>query len=423
MFSQYLLVTSLLLTSSLSYDCVKLNTLSQKDQQLATKLRDLNGTDNGLIAAGGFGRVYIFPDDISKVVKLQILEDESLILLDEIDITKIFSDKDTALAGDPRLAPTLFKTLCIDMSNDRKFVIMISERFRGDLQAAVTEDPRFSIAMKEFSTRMDFYIHMIASFGEIAKLGYKHCDLKPDNILYKESDADWEADYAEGEAPLGYFPVITDFGLSVPWSTQCKGASPGFTDPQDYKEEMRFFDKDKAKVEIYTMALIIFFMETSILGNYAALESGQDAFKDSLEAVHGHSKQLAAFISAGQPFAYHSMQSIFEGFRKLHTSWNENTVQYSHDLLKNDLEFFISAMNMYYEFILSKQGANSSQVESLLVQYKIFTETLLTMVRKNNISINKRPSYSEVVQSFQAVKASSIEIEQTIGQRRGLMLI
>ena len=117
------------------------------------------------------------------------------------------------------------------------------------------------------------------------------------------------------------------------------------------------------------------------------------------------------------------MEAIFEGFIKLHEAWNENTVEYCHDLLKKDLENFISAMNMYYAFIISMQGADFSQVQNLLVQYKAFTDTLLTMVRKNNVAINKRPSYLEVVQSFQTIKASSIEIEQTISMRRNLVLI
>ena len=161
------------------------------------------------------------------------------------------------------------------MVNDQKFVILISERFRGDLHEAVIEDTRFSLAMTQFSARLDFYTLMMTSFGEIAKLGYKHCDLKPENILYKEYNVDWDASYAEGTDPLSYFPAITDFGLSVLWNKQCHGASPGFTDPQDYGDEKRFFDSDKAKVEIYTMALIIFYMETNILGTNAAKERGR----------------------------------------------------------------------------------------------------------------------------------------------------
>ena len=107
---------------------------------------------------------------------------------------------------------------------------------------------------------------MMASFGEISKLGYKHCDLKPENFLYKEYDADWTADYSEGQDELEYFSVVTDFGLTVPWDQPCKGASPRYTDPQDRNNEMRFFDNDKAKVEIYSMALIMFFMETAHFG-------------------------------------------------------------------------------------------------------------------------------------------------------------
>ena len=420
---QYLVIISLLSTSCLTYTCVDFETLSNENSELAKKAFKMKDSDEGLIASGGFGSVYIFPSDPTKVVKIQTITAEYAAILDEIDITKNFSDRDTELTGNPRLAPTLNKIICVNMKNNIKFVLIISERFRGDLSSAVNKDPRFNLSMVNFSARMEFYEKMMASFGEISKLGYKHCDLKPENFLYKEYDANWAVDYSKGQEELSYFSVVTDFGLTVPWDQKCKGASPRYTDPQDRNNEMRFFDTDKAKVEIYSMALVIFYMETAhFTVETKKLKISKD-FRSKLKSLSGYTNQIAKYIGNKEPLADIEITKVFDGLSRVHFNWNQKKIDYNHDLLKKDLEFIISGMTTYYEYMLEIQGADANQSKNLLTQYKKFTDTLITMVRKNNVTLNQRPSSIEVVQKFIQITTSSKEIEDTIGARRNLLLI
>ena len=420
---QYLVISSFFFTCYLSLECVNTNFLSQEDELLINELNSLNKKDIGLISSDKYGRVYLLPNDNSKIVRIQTILPNEPKKLKEIDYYLALSIRDYDLGGNPRLAPILYKVLCVNIFDGKKFAVMISEMFRGDLNIAANQDQRFNLTMLQFSARMEFYISMLDAFGQIAKMKYKHCDLTPQNILYKENDADWDADYNQGQEPLTYFPVLTGFRLIVPWDQSCKGASPNYTDPEDYDNDIRYFDNDKAKVELYSMAFIIFFMETATLTNQWKSQETLTEFTDKLHGLSGHTNQLANFIAKDKQVSDHFITEIFQGITKINQAWNEKKVTYDHDKLKSDLEFTISAMNIYFEFMLTKQGAEESQIENLMAQYKKFTDVLLNMVKKNNVNIDKRPSNDDVMQKFTHIQGESMAIEQTIGTRRNLLLI
>ena len=420
---QYLVISSFLFSFCLSIQCVEVKSLSQEDELLINELNSLNKKDIGLISSDKYGRVYLLPNDNSKIVRIQTILPNEPSKLKEIDYYLALSIRDFDLNGIPRLAPILYKVLCVNVFDGKKFAIMISEMFRGDLNIAANQDPRFNLAMLQLSARMEFYNSMLDTFGQIAKIKYKHCDLTPENILYKENDANWDADYDQGQEPLTYFPVLTGFRLMVPWDQSCKGASPSYTDPEDYENEIRFFDNDKAKVELYSMALIIFFMETTTLTNQWKLQEALTGFTDKLHGLSGHSNQLTNFISKDKEVSDHFVSEIFQGITKINQAWNEKKVTYDHDKLKSDLEFVISAMNIYYESILTAQGADESQIGSLKEQYNKFTNVLLSMVKKNSVTIDKRPTNDEVMKILDQVQDGSQAIEDTIGARRNLVLI
>ena len=420
---QSLLITSLLLTSCLSYEIVDMDTLSKEDKSLVRRLFLMNKSSDGLISSNVFGNVYIYPDDHSKEARIYIIHENQIGIMDETEITEVFSNRDKELAGNPRLTPTLHRSLFIHLAKDNQvLVILIFERFRGNLTLA-TEDPRFIYAMLSFNARMEFYTHMMDSFGQIAKLKWKHCWLVPENISYKENNADWETDYIQDDGPLTYFPVIKGFKLAVPWDQSCKGASPNYSDPEEYVKEVKYFDNDKAKVELYSMALIMLYMETAFYDKIAVVINTQDGFEDKLKNLSGQSKEFAEYIGNDSAFSNNTMGSIFQGITKINKAWNQKKLSYSHDKLKSDIGFIISGMNLFFEFWLKKQGANATQIQNMMAQYKAFTDTLLNMLKKNNVTVHKRPSSDEVILNFTQIRAASLAIEATIGARRSLVLI
>ena len=423
LFSQYLLVTSLLLASCLSYKCVEKQTLSKDDQELVDNLLTLFETKNGLISVGEFSKMYIYPTDTTKVVKIQKVPKKYTRFLDSIDITQAFSDKDAQLAGNPRFVPNLVKSFCVNRDHDVKLVIFIQERFRGNMKTATTKDQRFVTAMAQFSERMKFYGNMLSTYGQIPKLKYKHCEITPENFLYLENNADWSADYAKGQGPLSYFPVVTDFGLTIGWGSKCPSGDSKFADPEDYGDDIKFLDKIKAKVEIYSMALVIFYMENNILQKLAQRSDPSDEIIEKLSALTGQSDPFGERFGINNPYTEQTLPEVFQELLNLHGEWNSNSATYDHDLLKYDLEFIISGMDVYNEYLLKGRGANEDQTYNLRVQYQEFTRALTAMVGKNNSTIDQRPTNDEIIQKFAKIQTDSLAIEQTIGQRRSLLVI
>ena len=421
---QYSIITALLFSSSLSYVCVTQDKLSEEDLILYTKMVELHKNETNMISSTQFGKLLVSPDDNSKLLKLQVLASKQQELVDRIEITQLYSKKDTALAGNPRFVPTLFKFQCVTMEDGNLFVIQIFERFRGSLKSAVTSDPRFSAAMMKLSDRVGFYASMMTAFAEVAKLKLKHCTLEPENLLYRENDVDWDADYGQGQEPLTFFPVLTNLKYSTNWDQACKGAAPPYADPEDFDNDIKFFDSSRAKVEVFPMALIIFFMETYFLQNNAKYEDMSAELKGKFKPLTQYSAQLVEYIGKDDPFNRFKIGPMFENLTDILMQMNKYAFQYSHELLKTDLQFLISGMNIYNEFLLTNQGADDTQVLNIQAQYKIFTDVLLAMVGKNNTHMDKRMSTSEVIGNFIKVKANALTIEQTIGRRRtNLVLI
>lgn len=226
-FALLLIIVNLIPKSVLNFECKSRSDFEQSERQkidyfwgLETSIEDYrlkSQYTDYIMGKGSFGTVMILPNDNTKVVKLQnIKTEEELVLLNEIDIALKFSERDLELEGQFRVAPRIDTALCVNVTSKKKFVPISGERFRGDLEKAIKDDTRFISTMTKTSNRFEFYKKMMQAFSQIAHLKYKHCDLKPANLLYKEENADFEIDYLNEEEELTYFPVVTDFGFTVP---------------------------------------------------------------------------------------------------------------------------------------------------------------------------------------------------------------
>ena len=423
LFSQFLLITSLLLASCLSYTCIEPDKLSKDDQEFVVKILALCETKNGLLSVAEYSKMYILPTDHSKVVKIQKLPKKYASFLNSIDTTKTFSDKDTQLAGNPRFVPKLTKSLCVIQDNDVKLVIFVLERFRGNVKTGTSKDQRFITAMAQFSERMKFYGNMMNAYGQIPKLKFKHCEITPENFLYLENDADWSEDYSKGQEALTYFPVVTDFGLTVPWANKCSSGSAQYADPEDYADDIKFLDKVKAKVEIYSMALVIFYMENNILQILSQRSDPSDELMEKLVSLEGQSETLAMKFGINNPYSEQPLPEVFHELMTVLGEWKSSKESYDHEMLSYDLGFIISGMDAYNKFLLTERKATEDQTYNLRVQYQEFTNALTAMVGKNNSTLDPRPNNDEIILKFSQIEAASLAIEKTIGQRRSLLVI
>ena len=418
-----LLILSMLIACMFSFKCKKLGDMPESDNLFIKEMFKLNTGETGLLSSDNFGKVYIFPADTSKVVKIEILNEENEESLVELDNSKFFSDKDLESKDNLRFAPKIYQSYCVNMTDNRKLVIIVMERFRGDLSKAI-EDPAFNLAMADFSTRMKFYAQLIETFNQIPKLKFKHCNLKPQNILYLEQNSDWNSDYPKQNTSYSYFTVISDFDYAVPWDDFCMAASARYTDHQDYQNEMKILDKDKEKVEMSSIALIILYLETKLITRQNSVNSLDGPLARAFGALGECSESLFAATDSRRPLLSMSIQDMFDRFLQLHKDWNNGLLKmdYNHTKLKFDIGYIISGLEILVEYLLVKQGGDENEILNLISQYSIFGNVLLSMVNKNNPIIDPRADNETVLAIFNKISKNSKDIEEKI-QRTSLRLI
>ena len=418
-----LLIASMLIGCMFSFECKKLGDLPESDGLFVKEMFKLHTGKTGLLSTDPSVKVYIFPSDSSKVVKIEILSEENEESLIELDHSKFFSDKDLESKEKLRFAPKIYQNYCINMKDNRKLVIIVMERFRGDLSKAI-QDPAFNLAMLDFSTRMDFYGQLIETFSQIPKLKFKHCNLKPQNILYLEQSPDWNSEYPKQNSSYSYFTVISDFDYAVQWDESCMASSARYSDHQDYKNEMKILDKDKEKVEMSSMALIILYLETKLITRQNSKNSLDGPLGRVFGALGECSESLFAATNSRQPLLSMTIKDIFDRFLQLNKDWNTGLLKmdYNHKKFKFDIGYIISGLEIIVEFLLIKKGVDGNEISSLISQYSLFGNVLLSMLTKNNPIIDPRADNETVLAIFNRISQNSKEIEESM-QRTDLRLI
>lgn len=431
-----LILISLFPSTSLCFECKDLNDFEQEDKnkilyfsQIKDDL-DQRGKHSeyfkNVIGKGSFGTVVIDSNDPTKVVKLQKIDAKNdSDLLNEIDISLKFSERDVQLEGQYRVAPRIDLSYCLNMKKKKKFVPISGERFRGDLTNAII-DPRFILSMRKTSHRFEFYRRMMLAFSEIAKLKYKHCDLKPENLLYKEENANFEADYNSQEEELTFFPVVTDFGMTVPWGDECVGGTTGYTDPEDFNNTKTFTPQFRACTEIFSMSIIILAVETGILTQLAKQYPDQNR-----ELVNELNKfpqvpHMKDNDEEDEELKLLSKISLYKNYKFLVSvieAWNSKKIKdFNHSKFINVLGYVLSGAKVYQEFFWRQSGMEEEKISQMLGVYDSFVKILLEMVRKNDMMTTKqRPNVNEVISTLSTCKENSEAIEN--GRRRTLVMI
>ena len=436
-------ISLLLIETSTSLHCYTSNQLKDGTEQM-TKIKnqivklqtDMKTTDDDgsgdlkyLLGEGSFGQVFYISNHPDMAFKVMKTKTEVKDITKEIATTKAISELDKSLP-EMRLAPHYKVTYCyIDSQLYANFYI-VQERFLGSLENGATDDNMFSYKMKNLSYRMRFYHKLLVAFSVLYENGYKHCDIKPENIFYgisgmfKEDEEDNEEIALVVDQPE-YFPVLADFGLTVKTDEACRGGTPSYYEPNEIKGHMPSTDNYRARIEMFSLALSIFqseglffyrwFMRENLLNKHNWVPSwvGQIQIPEAIQ------KDIDSIDKKGP---YYSLKVLMN--QTLERVGNFNVIKgfvYSFADLQKEMVFYASVLLHYNQLANADKMehvnlANGKQV-SVFAQnneiYKKFLDLLLQMVKDNDMFVG-RPSLETTLQGFNEAAVNSSILDQLV---------
>ena len=368
------------------------------------------------IGSGGFGKVFVNPKTRSRVVKIiEFDEKENIqqICENETKFCKLFSDQAQKLGSqDFRLAPHVYGSAKYKIPRSSKHIICIeSERFIGDLAWGLEHDRLFKTYLLDFSNRMAIYLQLIKALKHISQMGFKHSDIKPQNILYKLKKGSWVGDQM---APLDhqnieYQVVFTDFGLTSKHNTFREGRNHRYTDPSDFKGKVYYFSKYQERVELFPLGLVFMFVESSLFAS--KIDPNQEPYLlDKLREHESYTESLR--LNRNSRFRLGSIcLSEFFNFILNNVSLinlrKASTIENSYDTLQDELQYLSTFMGQYFQYQAMKQFVFKMTQDSILEEFGAFFQRFLTilckMCRKNRMR-GGRPSFQTLIFEFTKIR-------------------
>ena len=347
-------------------------------------------------------KVYHFEENPSKVLfakKIQRSEEETIVF--GTRVAKFFGHPDMTKRYNIKVSPEVFQMYCVRENDNESKVMYVAERYRGNLDTGVN-DPRFFKYMSTFVNRIDFYAQLVKAFKVIDIKNGKHCDVRPESFLYKESGDEWLQNYKKGNTPLTFIPGITNFDKLVDVKKSCVNPKPDYCEPEEYGGNVNFTYEYVENVELFSISLVILKLEARILSKQIDSIIYDQALKDALKALPDASEILNRNLgTADHPLQSKKLSEIFAGLISIVERWNKKVEVYNNSDFKKDVEYLAKGMRAHYEFILNNKQAEQSKINSLLSIYDKFTDYLAMMVRQNDMfTVWQRPSTASVLSNF-----------------------
>ena len=388
---------------------------------------ELNNKQNQyFLGEGSFGTVMSLPWDSSKMVKAIIIsQKKNDPFLNEIYVTHHMSQQDNLQVEDPRFAPRIYKIMCIDRSRGDRMILMFGERFMGDMARAIEKDKKFMSNMLHMGNRMSFYHKILRAFKFIFHSGYKHCDIKPDNILYSIQNGTWNDQNKRvvnvGEKPE-YFPVFTDFGLTVSNDVNCKGGTLMFMVPAEANKQMEYFDKYRKRAELFAIGLTLLWMDVNLMSNL--FEFPRDSvLHDLLGALEGSNGSVQINMGTTTPIKknklYKILDKIMHSVGYMNNGENKN---YSYKKLETDLKYVRNCLLVFFKYYMSQiypvsqltfKNRQIDAIDKMAQWYKEYLDFIISMCRSNDM-INGRPGVTDSINFLTQKAADFTELHDAV---------
>lgn len=427
----------------------QLNKDEQKMKQIKSKIAELISISNKvdkdseenelqyLLGEGSFGKVFYIPKVPNLAFKVMSTKDEIQQIKREITVSKLISqiDNNSTQENGLRIAPHFKAYYCYIDSNKTANFFIVQERFIGNLENGPQDDGDFSFRMKNLAYRMRFYKKLLNGFAVMYSKGYKHCDIKPENIFYGYEGMFAKEDDEEdlGFKPRDYFPVIADFGLTTTTDQLCGGGTLSYYEPNEIHLNMPTLDTFRARIELFALSLSIFqtealffyrwFVRNKIIEN----SNWVPGWVDTIEIPQVIQNDINNSVEEG---AFYNLKylMIFT-LERVGTLNNNRQFKFSFNDLQKEM-FFYKQVLIYYNSLL-----NSDKMESVKIQngqevnvfaqnnqiYENFLDLLLEMLRDNDM-FNGRPSMSDTLKRIDQAAQQSTEIDTLFVQKRKNMM-
>ena len=440
------MILSLLVTTSKAVNCYTSQNLNngtekmtKKKGQITTLIEIMQTTETNtgklayLLGEGSFGKVFYLPSQPKLAFKVVQTKNDIDDIKKEIQTAQEISVLDKSLV-DLRLAPHFTSVFCYMSSSRTATFYIVGERFLGTMESAAEHANDFSYRMKNMAYRMRFYHKMILIFSVMYTNGYKHCDIKPENIFYgikgmfeEEMEDNEEIDQMNNDAE--YFPVMADFGLTVKTDEICQGGTPSYYEPNEIKGEMPSTNNYRARIEMFSLALSVFeieglfFYKRFIRGNLIDKDNWVPSWVGQINVPPVIQNDIDTIYQGGPCY---SLKILMRLTLKRVGKFNVTKgFVYSFNDLQNEMAFYADVLMHYNQLSNADKMEmvtlpDSNKLVSVFTQsneiYRQILNILLGMV-KDNVMFVGRPSLDTVLQGFNDAAVNSTLLDQLAKQK------
>lgn len=272
---------------------------------------------------------------------------------------------------------------------------------------------------------MAFYFRIVRVFRQVDRWRQKHCDIRPESFLYREMENAWLQNYETDDSAITMEPVISNFHKTIGWRNSCKNPANDYTDPEEFQGKINYTTEFSENVELFSVSLVILYLETNILQNLAFKIQPREALTQKLSTLPDASEVVKMFVGDSKSLSTRGLKENFAAFPQIVANWNnKNFKDYSYKKFKLDVEWLAKGMQAYYEFILNNKITDQERVKKLLKIYDQFTDDLAMMVRENSMAtVWQRPGVIDTALNFRYYYKAIQKLDPEINAKARILLL
>lgn len=389
---------------------------------------EITGDDSNYLGRNEFSRFYKMPEDAR--VTLQMIPNINPQSQIPLKLKALLQNSEKQSTTPIRFAPKVFESICIydvngmGQKSGTYTLYLLRESFHGDMSFVFETDPIFFKYMQKLETRLEFYIKIFEAYQQLKVNYLKHCDIRPENIYYKQTEMD------------NFIPVFANFNQITSSKSYCPDGELAYMSFDEHQLDINFpTDKQKKKSEMFSLALTILQIEANFIQNYYQKymrHSFLKLMKQGIDISEEEAMKPLLIIGTKSPNSYRQyfgnkstpdnikfdLDNIFaQILNRVEVFNHKKNASYSYEQLAKDATYIctITQKVANIEIELRKLGKfyiNQVQYfksDLLMIQYVHFMYQLLQNLKPND-RFYGRPDIAENLTSFHSIYRDIVTI-------------